>query len=348
VAALAEYDPPESRERAARRLGIPPEQVIKLDANENPYGPAPGVVEALKAGRYEEYCDPDQQRVRAALADYVGVGPEHLLLGNGSDELIDLLMRAYLDPGDEVLTFTPTFGMYGFNAQHYAGRLVEVERDARFDVPLQQALAAIGPRTRLIFLTAPNNPTGNQVPESIVQALLDTGRLVVLDEAYAEFAGRSLASWVPARDNLVVLRTFSKWAALAGLRAGYGVLPRGVARHLWKLKPPFNINVAAEVAVLKSLGQRDWLLANVARLVDERERLILALDEVPYLRPYPSEGNFVLTEVVGRDAAALKRALADRGILVRHYRTARIASCIRITVGRPQDSEALLATFANL
>jgi histidinol-phosphate aminotransferase len=172
--------------------------------------------------------------------------------------------------------------------------------------------------------------------------------LVVLDEAYSEFAGRSLAGWVPDCDNLVVLRTFSKWAALAGLRAGYGVLPRGVARHLWKLKPPFNINVAAEVAVLKSLGQRDWLLANVARLVDERERLILALDEVPYLRPYPSEGNFVLTEVVGRDAAALKRALADRGILVRHYRTARIASCIRITVGRPQDSEALLATFANL
>jgi histidinol-phosphate aminotransferase len=348
IAGLEEYDPPMNPQRLARRLGIPVDEVVKLDANENPYGTSPRLAEALATLGAHWYPDPDQEAMRAALSDYVGVGPEHLLLGNGADELIDLLMRAYLDPGDELLTFTPTFGMYAFNAQQYAARFVAVERDAAFDVPLEAALAAIGPRTRLIFLTAPNNPTGNQVSEAVVEALLDTGRLLVLDEAYAEFAGRSLVQWVPRRDNLVILRTFSKWAGLAGLRVGYGVLPPGVARELWKIKPPFNVNVAAELAVQVALEDRALLLGNVGKLVAERERLYHGLAEVPYLRPYPSLGNYLLCDVLGRDALALRTALADRGILVRHYRTPRLASSLRISVGRPRDSERLLAALWSL
>ncbi len=348
VQVIAEYDSPESRARAARRSGLPPEQIVKLDTNENLYGPSPRLAEALSRGCYQEYPDPLQEEVRAATAEYVGVGEEHLLFGNGADELIDLLMRAYLDPGDEMLSFPPTFGMYALGAQHFAARTVEVERDQRFDLPIEAALAAVSPRTRLIFVAAPNNPTGNQVALEAVEALLGTGRLVVLDEAYAEFAGRSLAGQVPDRENLVVLRTFSKWAGLAGLRAGYGVFPLRVIRHLWKLKPPFNLNVAAEIAIRVSLEDRDWLLENVQKIVDERERLISALEEIPSLRPYPSAANFVLCDVEGRAAAEVRASLAARGVLVRAYRDPRLASSIRITVGRPRDSEALLAALAQL
>jgi histidinol-phosphate aminotransferase len=348
IRALKEYDPPESAARAAQRLGLPVDRIVKLDANENPYGPSPRVADALRTVRYEEYIDPKQVAMREQLATYVGVGPEHLLFGNGSDELIDLLMRAYLDPGDELLTFTPTFGMYSFNAEQYAARPVFVERDEHFDIPQDAALAAVTDRTRLIFVTAPNNPTGNQVPESVVEALLGTGRLVVLDEAYAEFAGRSLAGWVPARDNLLVLRTFSKWAALAGIRVGYGIFPLHVMRVLLLLKPPFNVNVAAEAAVIATLDDRDYLLRNVARLVEERERLQLALEEVPYLRPFPSVANFILCNVIGRDARELRDLLAQRGILVRHYRGPRLENCIRITVGRPDQTDAVVDALSSL
>jgi histidinol-phosphate aminotransferase len=348
VVDLQSYDPPENPARLARRLGVTVDKIVKLDANENPYGPTPLLADALAKVRYHEYIDPDQEDMRRALSEYVGIGPEHLIVGNGSDELIDLLMRTYLDPGDEILSFAPTFGMYAFNASQYAAIPHMVERDERFDVPMDSALAAIGPRTRLIFVTAPNNPTGNQVSEQDVRMLLDSGRLVVLDEAYAEFAGRSLVDWVPHFKNLIVLRTFSKWAALAGLRAGYGALPLHVAAHLWKLKPPFNVNVAAEAGILASLADKDYLLANVGRLVEARERLFLALSEVPYLRPYPSQGSYILSQVVGRDARAVRDALAERGILVRHYSSPRLAGFIRVTAGRGRDNEALLDGLASV
>jgi histidinol-phosphate aminotransferase len=345
---MEEYDPPETRERIARRLDRDPASIVKLDANENPCGPSPKVQAAIAQARLEEYPDPLQESIREVLSGYVKVPAAHLMLGNGSDELIDMLMRAFLDPGDAILSFPPTFGMYSFNAQQYDATTISVERDDRYEIPLQGALDAITDRTRLIFVTAPNNPTGNQAPEELVRALLDTGCVVVLDEAYAEFAGRTLSSWVPEHSNLVVLRTFSKWAALAGLRAGYAVLPLEIARHLWKLKPPFNLSVAAEAAVRASLEDADWLLSNVADLVQERDRLARGLAEIPFLRPYPSAGNFILCDVVGRSALDVKRVLTEQGILIRSYPGARLKNSPRVSVGRPPDTDALLEALWTL
>ncbi len=261
VAGLSAYSGPEDPGQLARRLGRPTESIIKLDANENPFGPSPLVSEALSQyGTYHVYPDMSQRLAREALSEYVGLPPEHLMLGNGADELIDLLMRAYLDPGDEVVDFPPSFGMYAFNAHTQNARVVEVQRDGRFNISIEETLASLTPRTKLVLLTSPNNPTGNVQPTSDIRRLLETGHLVVLDEAYAEFAAadgqgfESMMTDVANYPNLVVLRTFSKWAGLAGLRAGYAVLPLGVAEHLWKLKPPFNTNVAALVAVRESLA----------------------------------------------------------------------------------------------
>lgn len=355
VADMTEYAGPEEPAALAKRLGVPVESIVKLDANENPYGPSPLVAEALSQfNGYQVYPDVEQRRERELLSDYVGVGAEHLMLGNGSDEIIDLLMRAFLDPGDEIMDFPPSFGMYSFNAQHQDGRVIAVERDERFEIDVDAALRSTTSSTKLIFLTSPNNPTGNVAQRSMVERLLETGRIVVLDEAYAEFAvadGQGFDSMipdVPERENLVVLRTFSKWAGLAGLRIGYGVLPLWLAGHLRKLKPPFNVNQAALVAMEQSLANREWLMDGVRKTVRERDRLVAELPASGLVRPYPSRSNFILCDVRGMDGKQLRSALAARGILTRHYGNPRLRSCLRISVGKPDQNDALLAAIQEI
>ncbi len=355
VARIEAYRGPEDPVELAARLGLPVESIVKLDANENPYGPSPLVTEALSQfATYHYYPDAAQRAARAALADYAGVPAEHLMLGNGADELIDLLMRAYLDPGDAVLDFPPSFAMYAFNAQLMDARVLVVERDDQFRIPVDAALAALTLRTKLILVTSPNNPTGTVTDPADVRRLLETGCLVVMDEAYAEFAQadgqgfESMVAEVLQHPNLVVLRTFSKWAGLAGLRVGYAALPLGVAEHLWKLKPPFNVNVAALAAMRESLADRDYLMDVVRRIVAERDRLLRDLAALPILRPHPSRSNFVLCDVVGMDARELRAQLVERGILVRHYDTPRLRNALRISVGRPEQNDVLLAALSEL
>jgi histidinol-phosphate aminotransferase len=349
VARMEAYHGPLDDEQLAEELGIPLSEIVKLDANENPYGPTPRLRVALAAfDRYQLYPDAEQRSLRRWIGSYVGIDPELVMAGNGADEMIDLLMRAFLDPGDELMDFPPSFGMYAFNAQHYDARVVVVERDARFDIDPARAAAAVTPRTKILMVTSPNNPTGNTVPPATIRALLETGRVVVVDEAYVEFSSGSFASWVPKYENLVVLRTFSKWAGLAGLRIGYALVPAGIARQLWKLKPPFSVNQAAVVAVRESLLDQERLLENCQKIVAERERLLGRLVEVPYLRPYPSQANFILCDVVGRDALELQLALRRRGILIRHYGSARLQNSIRISVGTPAQDDVLLAALEQL
>ena len=349
VATMTPYAPPEDADRLAARLGIPVSQVVKLDANENPYGASPKVRWALgEFNGYHLYPDPDQDRPRAVLADYLGIPVEHIMLGNGSDELIDLLMRSVLNPGDEVLDFSPTFGVYAFVAQQYEAPLIDVPRDAKFDIDLDAALAAITERTKITFIASPNNPTGNAVAPEVVKALLETGVLVVLDEAYAEFMGVTLASWVLEYPNLVVLRTFSKWAGLAGLRLGYMALPSSIAPHLWKLKAPFNINQAAVVALEASLADRAYLEANVQKILAERDRMSGLISAIDYLTPYPTAANFMLCGIEGMTGAALAKALADHGVLARPYHLPRLANFIRISVGTPAQTDRLVEVLREV
>lgn len=355
IAEIAPYAGPDDPEYLAKRLGRPVESIIKLDANENPFGPSPLVQEALSTfNGYSVYPDAAQRTARAILAEYAGVPAERLILGNGADELIDLLMRAYLDPGDELIDFPPSFAMYAFNAQLQDAKVVSVPRDDAFRIDVEAALAAVTPRTKLILLTSPNNPTGTVMPAADVRRILETGTLVVLDEAYYEFAAadgqgfETLIGEVERYPNLVVLRTFSKWAGLAGLRIGYGAFPAEVAEHLWKLKPPFNVNVAALVAMRASLEDRERLMGTVRTIVAERERLLAELPKTRIVRPYPTRANFMLCEVRGMDGLALRDRLADEGILVRHYSTPRLKGCVRISVGRPEQNDVLLATLTKI
>jgi len=382
--ALPPYTPVQPFEVLAADLGRDPADILKLDANENPYGPSPLARRALTDLRYAHiYPDPESRDLRRALAAFTGVDSAHLLVGAGADELIDLLMRVLLEPGDTVLTCPPTFGMYAFDARLNAARVVTVprrdpssppgslmapsplpsshrggERGAEgegmrsqpFALDVDAICQAVAEhRPKLLFLATPNNPDGSLPTPDEVAVLLDLPTLVVLDEAYIEFADddlgrqRSAIREVPRRSNLVVLRTFSKWGGLAGLRVGYGAFPAWLMPTLWKAKQPYNVNVAAQQAALATLRDLDERAATVSRLRRERDRLFDALRALPVLEPYPSQANFVLCRVRGLDAAALKRRLAqEHGVLVRHFAKPGLEDHIRISVGRPEDTERVV------
>ncbi len=352
VAAMQPYSPTASLEVFAAQLGIPAERLIKLDANENPYGPSPRARQALAAlNTTHIYPDPEARALRALLSDYVGVSADHILAGAGADELIALILQLFIEPGDTVINAPPTFSMYAFDAPLAFAHVLDVPRRADFSLDVEGIEAAARETgAKLLFLCSPNNPDGSLIPLQTVERLLDLPLVVVLDEAYIEFSGaESLARRVPEIPNLIVLRTFSKWAGLAGLRIGYGIFPREIIAHLWKIKQPYNVNVAADAAARASLADLPYLRANVERLIAERERLERELATIPYLHPYPSRSNFVLCRVTGMDAAGLRQRLAQEyGILIRHYSTPRLRDHVRISAGTPAHTDALLAALRQI
>jgi histidinol-phosphate aminotransferase len=341
------------------RLGVPPDRLVKLDANENPYGLSPKALDAIAGSReLHIYPDPDQTALRAAISAYIGVPAEHILCGAGADEVIDLLTRSFVLPGDTVVDLPPTFGMYKWQADVLAARLVSVPRRANFSVDVSavehavthgvdEAAAGRGARPKVLFVANPNNPDGSITTRADLLRLLDLPLVVVVDEAYIDFSDeQSLAPLVRERGNVIVLRTFSKLAGMAGLRVGYGVFPLPVIRHLWKVKQPYTPNVAGSVAAIAALSDRAWLDARTRAIVDERTRLAAALRELGWLTPLPSHTNFLLCRVSdGRDACTVKQALERYGVLVRYFNRDGLRDCIRVSVGRPEHTDALVAAL---
>ena len=352
IAEMKPYQPVFPFDVLADRLGRDLESIIKLDANENPYGPSPRVRAALADLLYVHiYPDPESRVLRAALADFTGLPADLLLAGAGADELIDLTMRLFLQPGDAIINCPPTFGMYAFDAAIAGAEVLSVPRSSGFAVDVDTVEAAARQhRPKLLFVTSPNNPDGGWLPDADLARLLALPLVVILDEAYVEFAGpeRSRIRWVVERDNLIILRSFSKWAGLAGLRVGYGAFPAALMPHLWKIKQPYSPSVAASAAAIAALGDPAYLEQTVAHIVAERERLRQALATIPYLYPYPSQSNFLLCRVEGRDALQLKLTLEGEGILVRHFDDPRLCDHVRISIGKPEHTDALMSVLRRL
>jgi len=346
---LDTYQGVDPMEVLAEQAGIPLEQVVRLNGNENPYGPSPKVVKALGSfEHYNHYPDPGQRRMRHSLSGYLGVSPERIVCGNGSDELIDMLLRMFVGPGENILLPTPTFGMYAFNAEVVGGEAISIPRDENFEIDLEAVKLALNSKTKAIFLASPNNPTGNIATEVQIRALLDTGVIVVVDETYYEFCGQTVLPLLDQHPNLVVLRTFSKWAGLAGLRIGLGVMDPEIARTMMSMKPPYNVNLAAEIALLASLDDRPTLMERVRAIVMERDRMNVRLRAIPGIEPWPSRANFILCRLPEGRGKAIFEGLCRRGIFLRYFGSDRLKDYVRASVGLPNENDTMIQALTEL
>lgn len=348
VRALKPYVPVEALEILAHRHGLNPDSVSKLDFNENPYGPSPAVSEALASLRYIHlYPDPLARELRAEVSEYAGIDEARILIGSGADEIISLLVSLFMDPGDTILDIVPTYSMYGGVTLQHAGKVRHVERDSDWRIDVPATLAAMDDGVKMVWVCSPNNPTGNLATEDEVVPLLETGVPVVVDEAYHEFSGHTFARLLDTYSNLIIMRTFSKLAGLAGLRVGYVLANERVIEQAQKVKLPFNTTAASQAAALAALRDRDRLRENLRAILAERERMVRMLREQGELTPYPSDANYLLCEARG-SARELHAQLATEGVFVRYFPKPRIDSCLRISVGRPEDTDRLVAALNKL
>jgi histidinol-phosphate aminotransferase len=343
------YTPIEPTDVLSQRVEIAEENVIKLDGNENPYGCSAKVKQALANYTYYHlYPDPEQRELRKALEKYTGTSVEYILAGSGSDELIDLILRLFIEPGDKVIDCPPTFGMYSFSTDVCGGNVVSISRKQDFSIDVAAIKKAIDKQTKVIFIASPNNPSGNVTTEQVILELLNGPTVVVIDEAYFEFSGVTVAPLVPKYPNLIVLRTFSKWAGLAGLRVGYGIFPTNIVKYLMKIKQPYNVNAAAQVAALESLKDISYLRGTIKAIVDERERLLTKLSQLDWLKVFPSQANFILCSVLNGKAKMIHKVLQSKGIFARYFDTSELKDCLRFSVGKPEHTDALIATLKEI
>jgi histidinol-phosphate aminotransferase len=343
------YVASKSPEVVAEKAKVPAGGIIKLDANENPYGCSPRVKQALSTYPYFNiYPDAGQTELRKLLQGYAGVGAEHIVAGSGSDQLIDLVLRLFVAPGDEVINCVPTFDIFRFSTALCNGKLVEVPRDGNFYVDVAAVKKAITKKTKMILLANPNNPTGTPTSRSDILELVDTGVPVLADEAYVEFNGETVTPLVSQYKNLMVLRTFSKWAGLASFRIGYGIFPPRIAEYLLNIKLPYSVSTASLIAVRESLKDIDYLMDRVRAIITEKDRLFGELNKLKWLKPFPSRANFILCHVLKGKASQIQQELEDRGILVRYVGHPLLRNSIRISAGKPEHTDALIKALKEI
>jgi len=320
--------------------------VVKLNTNENPYPPSPRVAAALRAldaAWLRRYPDPDCAELRKMLGRQHGCTPSQVFVGNGSDEILALCTRAFVENDGAIGYTVPSYSLYPVLAAMRGVEQRPVELGADFGLVLPEDTTA-----SLFLLTNPNAPTGIQYPRQQVRRLCEAAAgVVVLDEAYVDFAdddGMGLALELP---NTIVARTLSKSYSLAGLRLGYAVGPEPLIGALHKIKDSYNVDAAAQALAAAALSDRRSMKRNVMRIRATRERLSVALREMGF-SVYPSQTNFVWAEPGGMGAAELFAALRERGILIRYFDAPRTRAYVRITVGTDKEIDRLLAAIGEL
>ena len=310
-----------------------------LDANEHPI-PTP----------VNRYPDPYHTALRKQIAHLKGLSPDQLLLGNGSDEVLDLLFRVFCEPVDAIVTLAPTYGMYGVLAQQHRVRNIELTLSADFQPDVDEILQTVDRNTKMLFVCSPNNPSGNLIDADRIKALLSHfNGMVVIDEAYIDFSNSE--SWARQLDtypNLVVLQTFSKAYGMAGIRLGMAIANPKVILWLTKIKLPYNVNTLTQEFAKKQLKNIGEINTAIVTLKNERAQLAKALASISYVtKVFPSEANFLLVRVT--DASAVYNALITMGIVVRNRSSLpHCEECLRITVGTSEENEQLISALKQV
>ena len=343
------YEPGRPIEEVARELGLKPAGIIKLASNENALGPSPKALAAMRRALASAHLYPDGDcfYLRQALAKKLGVEPGNLVLGTGSNEVIEFVYHAFIAPGDEVVVGDRAFVIYSIMARVFRAKCVEVPL-AGHTHDLKAMRAAISDRTKLVFVANPNNPTGTRVSNAELAAFIESlpaQVICVLDEAYIEFLDDPPPSvaWALKR-NVVVLRTFSKIVGLAGLRIGYGVAQKEGTDFLQRVRQPFNVNAIAQAGALAALGD-----AGHIRKTKTMTRRGLAFLEKEFtklkLEFVPSCANFVLVNVA--DGGKVFHGLQRRGVIVRPMYAYKMPAWIRVTVGLPEENRRFISALKD-
>jgi histidinol-phosphate aminotransferase len=351
---LSRYDLGETIESLARKLDRKPSEITKLNSNENFFLPL-GFLRGLLKEVAEEvdprlYPAEETGELRKALAKHVGASPEEIVIGTGGDQLIDLVSRMTLRYGDEALSIAPTFSIYEqcTKIQRAVYKSVPLKND--FSLDTEEILSSVTPRTKLLFLCSPNNPTANQFDRKGIERLIqDFVGLVIIDEAYADFAEYSIVDLVEEFENIIVLRTFSKAFGLAGLRLGYAVTnPKLAALILEKLQLPYSVSHVALKLGLKLLERIEPIRNATNKLRQERIELTRVLSQIEGIHAFDSETNFVLFDV-GRSSGDVYRELLEKGVIVKNIgRVLHLDNCLRVTVAPHDMSKLFLASLKEV
>ncbi len=348
IASLSPYVPGKPIDELQRELGLA--RIIKLASNENPLGPSPKALAVLAdaAATLHRYPDGGGYKLRTGLADRWKVSLDQVILGNGSDEILSMLARAFLSPGDDAVMADNTFVIYKMEVTAAHGTPVIVPlKDGRHD--LDAMAKAVTPRTKLLFVCNPNNPTGTMVSAAEIDALMasvPSHVIVVFDEAYCEYVRDphfpDSLGYVRQGRHAIVLRTFSKIYGLAGLRIGYGVTTSEIAGYLNRVRPPFNANSLAQRAALAALGDEEHVAKSRAMNQAEMASVRAGLAALG-LKPLPSEANFLYFDA-GRDGRVLFEALLREGVIVRHIE----GNHLRVTIGLPEENRHFLQALKTV
>ncbi len=320
---------------------------IKLNTNENPYPPSPKVFEAVKnvtGEQLRKYPDATWRGLRSKISEVYGVAPERIFVGNGSDEILSLLIRTFVDPGEKVVYMYPSYVLYETLAAISAVEYEGVELDDNFDLP-EDAFERKG---KIFFLANPNSPTGKPVPLEVVRRLCESfPGIVVADEAYADFGDCSCIDLLGEYPNLMALRTFSKSFALASIRVGFALAPERLIADLMKTKDSYNVNLLSQVAAEAALDDLEHMRSSVEKIKQTRERLISSLLGMGF-DVFPSQTNFILARPPGGAAREVYEQLKERKILVRYFPIRRLDDRLRITVGTDDEVDALLCALEEI
>lgn len=327
---------------------------IKLDANENPYGHDPKVMEAMKkwledCEHIRRYPDMDCSLLKEAIARYWQVSEEQVICGVGSDQLIECIMKVFIEPGDKVLMPTPSFSMYKLSANLNRGISIEFPLNEDYTYPYEEIIRLYREhKPKCVFLCTPNNPTGTVIQPEDMEKLLEVMECpVVIDEAYGEFLGESMIHKLQSRENVIVLRTFSKAYGLAGIRIGYGITPKAMVDALSIVTPPYHLNAFSQYMAKTILEDTSYYDRIIDKLNEQRKWLMEQLEDISYVtKVYPSKANFILIKV---DREGIVSRLEGKKILVRGYGTAGpLGNCIRISIGTEEENEVLIETMRKL
>jgi len=322
------------------------DDIIKVDQGENPYG-SPNVVRAALIrvkNIFNRYPDPEYKKLRHAISKYVGMGAEHIMVGSGSDELLDLVLRMVTKEGDEIISCPPTYGMYPMLIGLNKGKNVCIQRNTDYTLRVDEILKKINNKTKAILVCSPNNPTGNTVTEPEIRKLLNTGKLILVDEAYFEFSNKTFIPLCKEYNNLIVLRSLSKWAGLAGLRLGYVIMSPVFIDEIMKIKLPFNVNLTAEIGGIAALNDSHSIQKKIKKIISERERIYNSLNKLPSLTVYPSEANFLFIKING-SLSKMKDYLEQNRIFSRYYKE---ENSLRLTIGKPEQNDKIISCLKNV